>query len=53
MTPLTLPVTDAPPDVPDPWRCDAEQIVRVLASDPVRGLSAEEARRRLARDGPN
>jgi hypothetical protein len=53
MTPTTLPTADAPPEVPDPWRCDAMEVVRILATDPVRGLSEAEIRRRLARDGPN
>jgi magnesium-transporting ATPase (P-type) len=53
MAPTTSPMTDRPLAVPDPWRCDAAEVVRVLVSDPVRGLSEAEVTRRLANDGPN
>jgi Ca2+-transporting ATPase len=36
-----------------PYRRTAEEVVAELGSDPRRGLSAEEARVRLRRYGPN
>ena len=45
------------PEVPlaidEPWRLDAADVVGALATDPVAGLSAAEAARRLAVHGPN
>ncbi|MCC6197595.1 MAG: hypothetical protein IT518_24355, partial [Burkholderiales bacterium] len=41
---------DAPPD---PSTTDAASVARGLGVDPARGLTAAEAARRLARDGPN
>jgi magnesium-transporting ATPase (P-type) len=37
----------------DPWRLDAQVVAQALGTDPVRGLTAEEAARRLARVGRN
>jgi magnesium-transporting ATPase (P-type) len=37
----------------DPSILDVEQVVRSLGTDLERGLSSDEAARRLARDGPN
>ncbi len=37
----------------DPSLQDSEAVARALAADPARGLSASEAARRLAQDGPN
>ncbi|MGE5309081.1 MAG: calcium-translocating P-type ATPase, SERCA-type [Deltaproteobacteria bacterium] len=36
-----------------PWQLDKTGIVKELGTDPARGLSSEEARRRLAQYGPN
>ncbi|MCC6198261.1 MAG: cation-translocating P-type ATPase, partial [Burkholderiales bacterium] len=38
---------------PDPSTTDAAVVARDFGVDPARGLSAAEAARRLARDGPN
>lgn len=35
------------------YSADADAVVRACASDPVRGLSAHEAQRRIEADGPN
>ncbi|MCC6213149.1 MAG: cation-translocating P-type ATPase [Burkholderiales bacterium] len=37
----------------EPYLLEAAEVARALESDPERGLSSEEAARRLARDGPN
>jgi magnesium-transporting ATPase (P-type) len=37
----------------DPSRTDVPELARLLGSDPVRGLTRDEATRRLAADGPN
>jgi magnesium-transporting ATPase (P-type) len=37
----------------DPYLLDAAEVARALGSDLERGLAADEAARRLARDGPN
>ena len=41
------------PPVPDPWTIDAADVAVVLRSDPVAGLTPEDARERLASHGPN
>ena len=45
------PMPWAPPR--DPWTIEARAVVTALASDPVLGLTAEEAADRLRRYGPN
>jgi len=45
------PLTTAAP--PEPWLLEAGDVVTALASDPVRGLGAEQARDRLRDHGPN
>jgi magnesium-transporting ATPase (P-type) len=37
----------------EPWRHDAAAVAAALATDPARGLSGDEAARRLAERGPN
>lgn len=37
----------------EPWAMEVAEVARALAVDPARGLSAEDARRRLAEHGPN
>ena len=39
--------------IPDPVRTDAAEVARALAVDPERGLTRDEAARRLAESGPN
>ena len=46
-------VAAAPQTELAPYQSSAELIVRRLGTDPTRGLSASEARQRLARYGPN
>ncbi len=36
-----------------PWSVDADEVARVLGSDPSTGFTSEEAARRLAQSGPN
>lgn len=36
-----------------PWKLEGEEVARRLGTDPERGLSPEEAARRLVEDGPN
>ena len=38
---------------PAPWRSEARDVAAGLASDPAAGITAEEARARLERHGPN
>jgi len=49
---LSTAVSD-PSAATDAWRRPAQDVIAALASDPRRGLSADEARARLARDGRN
>ena len=42
-----------PPQSPDPSLTDADAVAQALGTDLVRGLTSDEAARRLARDGPN
>ena len=51
MTPTRTASTDAGPD--RPHALEAADVSRALASDTKEGLSADEARVRLTRDGPN
>ncbi|WP_296754179.1 cation-translocating P-type ATPase [Thiobacillus sp.] len=42
-----------PPATGDPSTQDADEVARILGTDPENGLSTSEAARRLAQDGPN
>ena len=42
-----------PQSVRDPSLCDADEVARVAGADLANGLTAQEAARRLAQDGPN
>ena len=60
LAPAPDPQPERPPPVPDDppagwaWHLlSAEEVAALLGTDPERGLSAEKARARLARDGPN
>jgi len=53
-TPALGPAPGAPPGRPaDPATRTSEDVLHELATDPDRGLSSQEAERRLAADGPN
>jgi Ca2+-transporting ATPase len=43
----------ADPSVPDPVSATVDEVARSHGVDPARGLSADEARSRLATHGPN
>jgi magnesium-transporting ATPase (P-type) len=47
------PASPAGASRPDPSTLDVEEVVRDLDTDPDQGLTAAEAARRLAEDGPN
>src|SRR5690606_36345552 len=51
--PPTRSMTTPPTASPEPWALDAMEVAAGAGVDPQQGLSAEEARRRLARHGPN
>ena len=52
-TVVTTPDARGSPDLADAYRQQADVVVAALGSDAQRGLHDDEARSRLARDGPN
>ena len=45
--------TTTPPTLKNPYQMQSREVVAQLQTDPARGLSSEEAQRRLEQYGPN